>query len=185
MMISSNSSFPGPQTRAEVIDAVFNSPLDDGIELLPQAAGIYGMWNRATLMWNVGQSENIHARCLSHRFQMRAGNAGNQRIRRDVDRYGADSFFFMALELAASEVGVARVRELNRLEAWWVVQLKAHDERYGYNAEAGGLRTKGARFRDRERKLMRCSSGKYELLPGVNLYDPIDMTLLSTWNPGG
>ena len=167
-----------------LIDAVFNSPLDDGIDLLPQAAGVYGMWNRATLMWNVGQSKNIHARCVSHRFHLRAGSAGNMRIRRDAQRHGADTFFFMTLELAHSDVGLARVRQLNRLEAWWVVQLKAHDERYGYNAEAGGLRTKGARLRDRERKLIRPNSGKYELLPSVDIYDPINPDFLLSWQPG-
>ena len=179
-----NSSLPQPPSRTKIIDTIFDSPLDDGIDLLPKAAGIYGMWNRTTLMWNVGQSKNIRARCLSHRFHMRAGTASNLRIRLDVNRHGSDPFFFMALELARSDVGIAKVRQLNRLEAWWVVQLKAHDERYGYNAEAGGFRTKASRFRDRERKLMRNNSRRYELMPGVNFYDAINISLLSSWSPG-
>ncbi|MDQ5879095.1 MAG: hypothetical protein QG638_1830, partial [Pseudomonadota bacterium] len=47
--------------------------------------------------------------------------------------------------------------------------LQAHDERYGYVSEAGHCRTSGARFRDRERKLVRPGSGKYMFLDGVDI----------------
>ena len=114
---------------------------------------------------------------------MLAGKASNMRVRRDVERHGASVFFYMVLELATAASGRERERQLNQLETWWAVQLKAHDEQFGYNADAGGLRTKGARLRDRERKLMRFNSGKYELLPWVNLYDPIHPILLNSWIP--
>ena len=172
-----------PKTRAQKIDAIFKSPLVDGIDHLPAAAGVYGMWNRVTNMWNVGQSVNIKARCVGHRHLMLAGKASNMRVRRDVERHGVCAFFFMVLELAIDARGRSRERQLNQLETWWAVQLKAHDEQFGYNADAGGLRTKGARLRDRERKLMRFNSRKYELLPWVNLYDPIHPILLNSWIP--
>ena len=175
---------PAPLNRAQRIDAIFSSPLDNGIDLLPRAAGVYGMWNRATRMWNVGQSADVHKRCLGHAKQLQARKASNHRIQRDIDRHGADAFFYMVLELAIETDPKTRQRELNQLEIWWVVQLRAHDERFGYNADAGGLRTRGARFRDRERKLMRLNSGKYELLPGVDPYDPIKPELLASWIPG-
>jgi len=75
-------------------------------------------------------------------------------------------------------------RQLNKLEVWWVVHLQAYDERYGYVSEAGRCCTRGSRFRDREKKLLRPNSGKYELLPGVDLLDPIDARLLASWVPG-
>jgi hypothetical protein len=49
---------------------------------------------------------------------------------------------------------------------------------------AGGCRTMGAQFRDRERKLMRRNSGKYCLLPWVQLYAPINMAMLASWVRG-
>ena len=171
---------PAPLNRAQRIDAIFSSPLDNGIDLLPRAAGVYGMWNRATRMWNVGQSADVHKRCLGHAKQLQARKASNHRIQRDIDRHGADAFFYMVLELAIETDPKTRQRELNQLEIWWVVQLRAHDERFGYNAEEGGLRTKGARLRDRERKLMRLNSRKYELLPWVDMYDPIHPGFLAT-----
>lgn len=173
-----------PETRAQKIDAIFKSPLVDGIDHLPAAAGVYGMWNRVTNMWNVGQSVNIKSRCVGHRHLMLAGKASNIRIRRDVKRHGANAFFFMVLELAVAAGDGARERQLNQLETWWVVQLQAHDERYGYNLEAGGYRTLGAQFRDRERKLMRRNSSKYCLLPWVDMYDPINIAMLASWLPG-
>jgi hypothetical protein len=166
------------------IDDVFKTPPGDGIASLPKGAGIYGMWNRVTRLWNIGQSENIQRRCLLHRSQLRAGTAGNLRIRRDVENHGADTFFFLVLKEVTVTPGVNLKHQLNQLEVWWVLQFQAHDERYGYNSEAGRCRTMGSRFRDREKKLMRYNSDKYRLLPGVDLCDPINHLLLASWVPG-
>lgn len=166
------------------IDDVFNTPPVDGIALLPKGPGVYGMLNRVTRLWNIGQSENIHQRCQLHRSQLRAGTAGNLRIRRDVEKHGADTFFFMVLEELTVTPGVNLKHKLDNLELWWALQFQAHDERYGYNSEAGRSRTLGSRFRDREKKLLRYNSDKYRLLPGVDLCDPINHLLLASWVPG-
>lgn len=73
---------------------------------------------------------------------------------------------------------------LDQVEVWLTRQLYSHDERYGYNSEAGHHRSKAARFRDRERKLLKSARGKYELLPGVDLRDPINPVMLASWLPG-
>ncbi|MFZ3084940.1 hypothetical protein [Rhodoferax ferrireducens] len=166
------------------IDAVFRTPPVDGIEFLPKTPGVYAMLNRATRMVNIGQAENIHRRCVMHRSQLRAGTAPNLRMRRDAKRYGADAYSYFTLEELVIGPNTKIKRELNRLELWWVVQFQAHVEQFGYVAEAGRCRTRGARFRDRERKLMRPSSGKYQLLPRVDLCDPIQQALLDSWVPG-
>lgn len=147
--------------------SVFDAPFVDGIALMPKTPGVYGMWNRTTRMWNIGQSKNLRQRCNLHRSQIRAGNADNMRVRRDVERHGIDCFFYYVLEHVTVPAGGNLKYELNQRELWWVVQFQAHDERYGYNLEAGGYRTRGAQFWDRERKLMRRNSGKYCLLPWV------------------
>jgi hypothetical protein len=165
-------------------DAVFATPFVDGVALLPKSPGVYGMWNRIARMWNIGQSENMHQRCSLHRSHMRAGSADNMRVGRDVKSHGAHAFFYYVLELVTVPAEGNLKFELNQRELWWVVQLQAHDERYGYNLEAGGYRTLGARFRDRERKLMRRNSGKYCLLPWVEMYAPINMVMLASWVPG-
>src|SRR5665647_93242 len=167
------------------IDAVFRTPPSDGINFLPKKAGIYAMLNRVTRMVNIGQARNLRWRCALHRSQLRAGTETNLRMRRDAKRYGADVYFYYVLEVLEIGPDTNVKRELNKLEIWWAVQLQAHDERYGYISEAGHHRTRGARFRDRERKLMRRNSEKYELLPGVDMYDPIDPVLLASWVPGG
>ena len=166
------------------IDAVFRTPPVDGIDSLPKAHGIYGMLNRVTRMVNIGQAENIRRRCAMHRSQLRAGTAPNLRMRRDAQRHGADVYSYIALELLEIGAQTNVTRELNKRELWWVVQFQAHVEQFGYVSEAGHCRTRGSRFRDRERKLMRRNSGKYELLPGVDICDPIHPGLLEWWVPG-
>ena len=165
-------------------DAVFRVPPVDGMSKLPAKPGIYAMLNRVTRMINIGQSVNINRRCVLHRTQIRAGIASNLRVRRDTERYGADAWFFYALEVLNADETNNLERALNRRELWWVVQLQAHDERFGYVSEAGHCRTTGARFRDRERKLMRRRSQRYELLPGVSLCDGINSDLLMSWSAG-
>ena len=165
-------------------DSVFEAPFSDGIALLPKTPGVYGMWNRSTRMWNIGQSENMRQRCCQHRSGMKAGSADNMRVARDVKNHGAYTFVYCVLEHVTVPAGGNLKYKLNQRELWWVVQVQAHDERYGYNLEAGGYRTRGAQFRDRERKLMRRNSGKYCLLPWVDMYDPINMTMLATWVRG-
>jgi hypothetical protein len=165
-------------------DSVFDAPFADGIALLPKSPGVYGMWNRATRMWNVGQSKNMRQRCSQHRSGMVVGSAGNLRVDRDVKSHGAHAFIYCVLEHVTVPAGGNLTYQLNQRELWWVVQLQAHDERYGYNLEAGGYRTLGARFRDRERKLMRRNSSKYCLLPQVDMYEPINMSMLSSWVSG-
>ena len=165
-------------------DLVFDTPLVDGISRLPKSPGVYGMWNRTTRMWNIGQSKNLRQRCNKHRSDMKAGSADNLRVDRDVKSHGADSFVYCVLEHVTVPAGCNLKHELNQRELWWVVHLQAHDERYGYNLEAGGYRTLGAQFRDRERKLMRRNSGKYCLLRWVNMYDPVNTIMLASWVRG-
>lgn len=167
-----------------ISDSVFDAPFVDGIALLPTTSGVYGMWNRTTRMWNIGQSKNMRQRCSLHRSGMKVVSAGNMRVDRDVKSHGADSFVYCVLEHVTVPAGGNLKYELNQRELWWVVQFQAHDERYGYNLEAGGYRTLGARFRDRERKLMRRNSNKYCLLPWVEMYAPINMAMLASWVRG-
>jgi len=164
-------------------DVFLKSPVD-GVDFLPKGPGIYCMLNRVTRLVNIGQSKKIRQRCQLHRSQIRAGIASNLRIRRDVEKYGADLFFYFALKEVVVKPGENLTHKLDGCELWWVRQFQACDERYGYNAEAGHCRTVGSKFRDREKKLMRYNSDKYCLLPGVDLYDSIDHALLASWLPG-
>lgn len=66
-----------------------------------------------------------------------------------------------------------------------MIQFQTHDEQYGYNFEAVHQRTRAARFRDRERQLLRANSRKYCLLLGIDMYAPINRDMLTSWVPGG
>lgn len=140
------------------------------------------MLNRISNKWYVGQAKNILNRCISHRSELRRGIGSNMLMRRDAELNGIDAFFLVLYLADAAEP--RRPSMIDMMEVWWVIQLRAHDERWGYNLEAGHRRTTGALFRDRERKLMRSRSGKYELLDGVHMYDPIHPDLLGSWVRG-
>jgi hypothetical protein len=104
-------------------------------------------------------------------------------MRRDAVLHGAAVFFFFAPRLDAIANADRRLH-LNNIEIWFGVQLCSIDERAGYNLELGGHPTTATRIRNQETKLMRRNSGKYALLPHVDLYDPIDPNFLQTWVPG-
>ena len=106
-------------------------------------------------------------------------------LRREAKLMGAGVFFFFELNYYSNDKDMRKAEPSDNLEIWWAVQLNAHDERYGYNLEAGGHRTTASRFRDRERKLLKSHNCNYDLLPGVDLWDPINPALLASWVPGG
>jgi hypothetical protein len=165
-------------------DAVFLATPVDGIAHLPKSPGVYCIVNRANGKRYVGlATKSVYQRCVQHRSDLRRGVAANLPMRRDALVHGADVFFFFAMRIDG--IAAAGTEQLDNIELWFAVQLGTHDERLGYNLEVGHNRTRAARFRDRERKLMRRSSGKYELIPGVNIGDQIQPELLTSWVPGG
>jgi hypothetical protein len=163
-------------------DVVFNTPPSDGINHLPRSPVIYCLLNRLNGRRLVGQSRNGYARGLLYRSQMKRGTVTNFRLRRDVAQYGYGAFFMFVLDHC--DPGL-KSHKMDSLEVWWTVQLQSHIEASGYNSEAGHVRTRASRFRDRERKLIKSPAGsKYCLLPDVDLYDPVDPDLLWSWLPG-
>ncbi len=165
-------------------NAAFAQTIIDGVDLLPKRPGLYCILNRVNGKRYVGEaSKSLYQRCMQHRAEFKNGRPSSMLLRRDLLAFGADAFFFFALRVD----GLSQEEDKRQgfmTEIWFAVQLRSHDERYGYNLEVGHHRTRAARFRDRERKLMRRNSWKYELLPGVDLYDPIASSLLQTWVSG-
>src|SRR5665647_2458051 len=122
-------------------DSVFLAPLVDGIDFLPASAGIYCILNRGNGKFYVGQAKNIYKRCLQHRSELRNGLSANKLLRRDAVVHGADAFFFFAPRIDAI-AGSEKKSQLNKIEIWFAVQFRTHDEHHGYNLEVGHHRTK-------------------------------------------
>ena len=165
-------------------DRVFDAPTVDGIDLLPRCPGIYAIENRINGKRYVGLATvDVHWRCVLHRTELRRGTPANMLLRREVAIHGADAFFFFALHIAEGDDRL-KPADLEGAELWFMIQFRSHDERFGYNFEAVHQRTRAARFRDRERKLMRRNSLKYAFLPGVSEFDLINRELVGSWVPG-
>ncbi len=167
--------------------AALDAKPGDGIDCLPDEPGIYCILNRVTGRRYVGLTRtSMRKRALLHRSAMKKGVPSSFLMTADLKRHGYESFVFFAL-FWFSEAPKRRTKDLAALaalntERHWAILLGAHIEGGGYNLEVGGLRTAGSRFRDQETKLMRW--GSYKLLPGVDMYDPINASLLATWVPG-
>ena len=158
----------------------------DGIDDLPDVPGIYCILNRVTGKRNVGQTRNSQRkRAKSHRSAMKRGDPPTMLMYRDLLAHGYESFVFFSLFSIDERVSNRPTRQsVLNTELHWGKLLGSHVEPMGYNLDLGGRRTVGARFRDQERKLMRSRSCKYELLPGVDLYDAVSSTLTDTWVSG-
>jgi hypothetical protein len=161
------------------VNSTDNQP--DGVDELPSKPGIYVIMNRLNCRFYVGSASNIRARASSHRSEFRRGMSGNMLLRLDVAKCGADKFLFFTPEVFETETDANSEGGLLALERWWILKFGSHIEARGYNCKIGSRWTLSARFRDRERKLMRRYS--YYLLPGLGLYDAIQPELLDTWIP--
>ena len=165
-------------------DRVFDAPTVDSIDFLLRCPGIYAIENRINGKRYGGLATvDVHWRCVLHRTELRRGTPANMPLRREVAIHGADAVFFFALNIAEGDDRL-KPADLEGAELWFMIQFRSHDERFGYNFEAVHQRTRAARFRDRERKLMRRNSLKYAFLPGVSEFDPINRELLGSWVPG-
>lgn len=160
----------------------FDGDLTDGIDLLPTEPGIYCFFNRYNGRRWVGlASSSMRSRARQHRAFFRHPTGTASTLVRDVRLYGADAFVFVCLEICPKSDAVLHSAQLRRRERAWAERLLALDERTGYNAEAGGVRSLASLFRDHERKLLRQNSRKYVMLPGVDIAQPIDPLLLASW----
>lgn len=115
-----------------------------------------------------------------HCSDMADGLSNSGCLRRDMTLMGADSFCIFPVAILPLDHTPAGYG-LGLLEQEWITLLRADEEGLGYNQISQGWWTHGARMRDTERKYIR--RGHYALLPGVDLYDPINRSMLATWVP--
>jgi group I intron endonuclease len=76
----------------------------------------------------VGQSVNVHARWLSHRWHLNNGRHGNAHLQAAWDKYGPQSFIFSVVQCCAPE-------DLSKLEEHYIQKNQALSPERGYNLE--------------------------------------------------
>lgn len=156
-------------------------PARDGWDqVTSQSAGVYVIMNWVNGRCYVGSSLKLRARMLQHCSDMADGLSNSGSLRRDMNHMGADSFWVFPVVMLSPDHPRLN-HALGILEQEWISHLQADEEALGYNQISNGWRTHGARMRDTERKYMR--RGNYALLPSVDLYDPINRSILATWVP--
>lgn len=151
----------------------------NGIHLLPPKSGIYTIINIVNRRCYVGYAINVRKRCQTHLSLILQGRSNNGVLEREIKIHGAAAFAFLCPQTIESLDNTQLVRDLKSAEVDWILRLQSHIEGRGYNSIVGNQWTKGAKLRDRERKLIRHKS--YSLLDGVDLYDPISEKLVESY----
>lgn len=148
----------------------------NGISDLPDTPGVYLIRNVITGRCYVGSAQSSRTRCRGHFSGIRQGQHPNMKIRRDAAMHGPDSFRFVLLGTTST------VREARRLEIHFKQVLGTADPDTGYDLDEGRRRTKESRLRMVE-KILCQRQPKYCFLPGISIDDPINRTLLDSWEP--
>src|SRR4029453_13264167 len=113
-----------------------------------------------------------------HVSKLRTGRHENPDLQRDWDRDGEDNFIWVDVLLRAGQM------RPNVLEDLFIDTLQTTEPASGYNRMTSRGWSSHARPRDLERKLIR--RGKFKLIPGVKLDDPIaEVYLESVWKGHG
>lgn len=101
--------------------------------------GIYGIFNKDTGKWYVGQAENIEARWAKHKRELKAGTHHSLKLQRSYNRHQLSSFAFIVLEECETS-------ELDPREVFWINEKDSLEN--GYNMTAGGGGTRGWKMPD-------------------------------------
>ena len=126
---------------------------------------IYIIFNLAAQKQYVGRTRNLDQRYSDHVGKLRAGKHENPDLQRDWDRAGEDNFIWVDVLLRAGQM------RPNILEDLLIDTLQTTEPASGYNRMTSRGWSVHARLRDLERKLIR--RGRFQLIPGVSLDDPI------------
>lgn len=164
----------------ELFELPFNLDANrNGINLLPLGPGIYIIINIVNRRCYVGYSINVRKRCQSHFSSFLRGYSTNGVFEKDFKIHGAAAFVFLCPQTFSAPDDNNLRRSLRSAEVDWILRLQSHIEGRGYNSSLGNRFAKGAKLRDRERKLLRHNS--YSLLNGVDLYDPINEKFVESY----
>lgn len=96
--------------------------------------GIYGIYNKESEKWYVGQSVDIDKRFRHHKWGLSNGYHPNKHLLNAWNKYGKDSFEFRILERCDE-------KELDEKEITWISKLDSKNN--GYNQCDGGNAPRG------------------------------------------
>lgn len=137
---------------------------------------IYKIENLINNKKYIGYTENYKSRMSQHISGLKNNRHENRLLQNDVTLYGIDAFTFVAIACATNKY------DAKRLEHLIILEFGTLHRDYGYNKSTYLGWSPEGKLRDCERKLLR-KRYRYELLPGVDLDDPINMCLVCTFKP--
>jgi hypothetical protein len=97
--------------------------------------GIYCIENLVNHKKYVGQSVDIQARFRKHKSYLKNNSHNNVHLQASWNLYGEDNFKFYVLEECLES-------QLDDKEIYYILELMADNEQFGYNVEPGGSKNK-------------------------------------------
>jgi group I intron endonuclease len=110
-------------------EATGNTLIRNDLEPEKGITGVYGLRNRTTGKWYIGQSWDLANRWGHHR---RLKCKRQPKIFNALAKYGVDDFEFVLLEQVVCPSQIA----LDRVERYWIKRYNSTEE--GYNLQSGG-----------------------------------------------
>jgi group I intron endonuclease len=103
-----------------------------GPSFIPQkTVGIYGLRNKVTGKWYIGQSVNLRHRRSAHFSKLRRNSHRSQHLQSAFNKYGQDAFAFCVLAVCPKEL-------LDSQERYWILRFNCTNPNFGYNSDTGG-----------------------------------------------
>ena len=111
--------------------------------------GIYTITNKVTNRVYIGKSINIKVRWCRHRYDLRDGIHWSEKMQKDYDEFGIESFKFSIIEEAPN------AKDTNSLNELEIHYIKEFSKIMGlYNKSKGGQGNKGVKFSEETRRRM-------------------------------
>lgn len=99
-------------------------------EAIPRASGVYKIVNRVREKLYVGSAKNLYQRRHAHLSNLRAGKHHSLKLQNSWNKYGADAFDFIVLELTDAS-------SLMEREQFWINKLSSVEKGYNILPNAG------------------------------------------------
>ncbi len=116
-----------------------------------KVSGIYCILNKITAKTYIGSGVNVNKRYVHHKIGLTNKKHFNKLLQRAWNKYGADAFEFMVLEI------VTDVALLLEREQYWIDLTQSSNPNFGYNLSPTAGSILGLKYSDEVRAKMSAS----------------------------
>lgn len=129
--------------------------------------GIYGIYNKISNKYYIGQAGDIHNRWIQHRSRLKCNNHENSHLQDSYNLYGKEAFEYFIIEECNHEL-------LDDREKYYIQQYDSYNN--GYNQDKGGSGCCGYKHTEEEILKMRMIQN-----PKAVLQLDVNLNIVAEW----